>query len=353
MKTLLRYLVSASTCLVLGVPSAQAEITDNQPLFNQGTTLSIQIEAPLNTLFNDQRETGEPVEGKLTVNAPGFGTQTFDIKLETRGKTRRDSKVCKFPPLSVNFKKKEVAGTLFAHQNKLKLVTHCQSKRAAYDTYYLQEYLIYKTYNLITEESFRVRLATIDYTDTEGKQSVSGRYGFFIEDADNLADRLGRERRDVARVPATDYDAAAASRVALFQYFIGNLDWAMLGGPEGEKCCHNLKPMFSANGQAIPVPYDFDYAGLINAKYAVPPASLSVKSVRTRLYRGFCIHNDALPANIQTFKDKKSEIYDLSQNSGLLPDRNVKSIVKYYDAFYEIIDDPNKTERLLLDKCRG
>ncbi|TNE60300.1 MAG: hypothetical protein EP340_00055 [Alphaproteobacteria bacterium] len=352
MKTLLSLISGISISLACALSLAQAQTLDNQPLFNESTTLSIQIQAPLNTLFNEQRKTGDPVEGTLTVNTPDHGAQTFNVKLETRGKTRRDSKVCKFPPLLVNFKKSEVKGTLFAHQNKLKLVTHCQSKRASYETYYLQEYLIYKTYNLITEESFRVRLATFDYLDTEGRQSVSGRYGFFIEDADNLAQRLGRERRDVERVPAADYEAAAASRVALFQYFIGNLDWAMVGGPEGEKCCHNLKPMYAANGQAIPVPYDFDYAGVINAKYAVPPAGLPVKTVRTRLYRGFCIHNDALPASIAAFREQKEGIYEIARNSGLLAERNINSAIKYYDSFYQVIEDPGKVERYLTSKCR-
>lgn len=345
-------LAAALSTLALSLTSASAQDLDGQDLFKDDSLITVKIEAPLNTLFKKERETGNPVAGTLTVSAPGYETQTLAIKLETRGKTRRDSKVCKFPPLTVNFKKKDVKHTLFDHQNKLKLVTHCQNSRASYNTYYLQEYLLYKTYNLITEESFRVRLGTFDYVDTEGKQSIGGKYGFFIEDADNLAKRLGRERRDVKRVSTTLYQTPEANRVALFQYMIGNLDWAILGGPEGEKCCHNTKPYFATNGMAIPVPYDFDYAGVINANYAVPPASLKVKSVRTRLYRGFCAHDSALPKTIESFKEKKTAIYALTEGSSLLPDKTARSMIKYYDDFFETLEDPAKVDRYLHDKCR-
>ena len=39
-----------------------------------------------------------------------------------------------------------------------------------------------------------------------------------------------------------------------------------------------------------PVPYDFDYSGLVDAPYAVPPEGIPVENVRQRNYRGYCAH---------------------------------------------------------------
>ena len=60
---------------------------------------------------------------------------------------------------------------------------------------------------------------------------------------------------------------------AMFEYMIGNLDWSMRAGPPGERCCHNARLLAGASpaGNLVPVPYDFDFSGLVNPPYAVPP----------------------------------------------------------------------------------
>ena len=70
---------------------------------------------------------------------------------------------------------------------------------------------------------------------------------------------------------------------------ISNLDWAMTAGPAGADCCHNARLMgvegtTGASTGLIPVPYDFDYAGLVNAPYAVPPEGIRVANVKVRRY---------------------------------------------------------------------
>ena len=41
----------------------------------------------------------------------------------------------------------------------------------------------------------------------------------------------------------------------------------------------------------MPVPYDFDFSGLVGTPYATPPDQVPIKNVRTRFYRGYCSHN--------------------------------------------------------------
>ena len=62
---------------------------------------------------------------------------------------------------------------------------------AANERYGLQEFLIYKHYNLLTERSFRARLIKVTYKDTTGKQKFFTEYGFMIEDKDLMGERNG------------------------------------------------------------------------------------------------------------------------------------------------------------------
>jgi hypothetical protein len=38
----------------------------------------------------------------------------------------------------------------------------------------------------------------------------------------------------------------------------------------------------------FPIPYDFDYSGLVDATYALPPPGMGITTVRDRVYRGPC-----------------------------------------------------------------
>ena len=98
------------------------------------------------------------------------------LKVRLRGNFRKMLINCNFPPIRLNFSKEEGAGTLFDGQDKLKLVTHCQDREAAYEQYVLLEYLIYKMYNQLTDLSFRVRLVEMTYEDTSGKRKPMMRY---------------------------------------------------------------------------------------------------------------------------------------------------------------------------------
>ena len=140
----------------------------------------------------------------------------------------------------------------------------------------------------------------------------------------------------------------------LFQYLIGNTDFAVKRGPSGEGCCHNGRVFAEAGKQDewIVVPYDFDYAGIINTKYAAPAEALPISRVSTRLYRGFCWQNEVLPESIELFNRKRDEI-----EAALIPvevsKRKSRNAKKYVDRFYEIVNDPQELQKRILDKCRG
>src|SRR5207253_3783101 len=247
----------------------------------------IVIQAPVASLAHN-RENKTAIAGTLT-DPSG---QNLPISLALRGITRRTSEVCDFPPLRVDFTAPPPPTSLFAGQKKLKLVTHCRNS-ASFQQYVLLEYAAYRMFNLLSPRSFRVRLANIDYRDANGRPIVS-RVGYFLEDLSDVARRNGMKVVHAGeRIPVEYLSPPDAGRYALFQHMLSNHDWSMRAGPVGKDCCHNAELIgLAAPGQAIPVPYDFDFSGYVNAPYATAPAELTITDVRQRFYRGYCIHNN-------------------------------------------------------------
>ncbi len=113
--------ISLATFLVLVASvSHSAEL----PLFASDEVIDITFEVPMNTLVNEA-ERLPVVEGVLHYTADDGQTVTLDLEMNTRGKSRLE--YCRFPPLKINLKRKQTKGTLFAGQNKLKLVTRCRT----------------------------------------------------------------------------------------------------------------------------------------------------------------------------------------------------------------------------------
>jgi hypothetical protein len=56
-------------------------------------------------------------------------------------------------------------------------------------------------------------------------------------------------------------------------------------------------------------------------------------------------------ASLQTFNDSREAIYALVAEQEGLESRVRKSLIRYIDAFYELIRDPRDVERKIIDKC--
>lgn len=333
-------------CLVVQTGTASAK---PDPLFESDEVLEMTLSAPLSTLHGDLRGTEDHVDATLTISG---SDDVFDLKIRNRGITRQKKEICPFPPIRLNFKKGDMKGTIFDGQDKLKLVTHCHDRRSRYWTYYRQEYYAYRTYNLLTEESFRVRPATITYVDTDGRRKPFTGFAFIIESNGGVKDRTGLKEAELAKIPMAGFDPVKASRVALFEYLIGNLDFSTLGGPDGE-CCHNSKAFKDSDGRFVSVPYDFDFSGVVDADYATPPQGIELRDIKERIYRGFCVHNEGLDEAIDLFNSKRPQIEALYREAALLDDKAANRTLQYYDAAYKIFNDPKDFKRKILDRCRG
>ena len=129
----------------------------------------------------------------------------------------------------------------------------------------------------------------------------------------------------------------------------------MLQGATGEYCCHNsvMYTREAAADKRIPIPFDFDMSGLVNADYAAPPSHLPIRLVRTRYYRGLCQPPDVMDATIAHLLSKKQEIIDLFRNQPELSRLSRNRNVSYVKKFYAILEDEALLREQVLDRCRG
>lgn len=316
-----------------------------KPLFAASDPIRIAIQGPLETLIHNRSSAA--VAGTLTDPAG----QQLPVSLSARGITRRSSEICDFPPLLVRFTAPPPATSLFAGQKKLKLVTHCRDS-AGFQQNLLLEYSAYKIYNLLTPRSFLVRLADVDYRGADGRPIVS-RVGYFLEDLGDLAKRNGLKQTHArTMIPASDLSPTDAARYALFQDMIANHDWSMRAGPAGKTCCHNAELIGPLGpGMTIPVPYDFDFSGFVDAPYATPPDELHISSVRQRVYRGYCADNAQAIEVARQMRDARPQLAAaVTSTPGLDPQRASKAI-RFLDGFFTDIATDDAVSSKLLRRC--
>ncbi len=321
------------------------------PLFESEIPLDVIIEAPLGDL-SKQRSKDPEYAGTFHYRDASGTDYALPVMVSTRGRSRLD--ICDYPPLRLTFDPAATEGTLFEAQHELKLVRQCMRGTAGRDWVYL-ELGAYRAYNAISDFSFRARPLNAVFRDSESRfQRDLRQPAFLLEDDDRMAERLNRRRIRPPQVEPEQMAIGETTRYMLFQYLIGNTDFSVKRGPKGEACCHNGRVLTEPGRRQdwIIVPYDFDYAGIINTEYAAPHESLPINRVATRLYRGFCWHNAELADAIELFNRKRGEIEDALLPPGLTRSR-ARRVGNYVERFYETVNDPQEMKENLLDKCRG
>jgi hypothetical protein len=133
---------------------------------------------------------------------------------------------------------------------------------------------------------------------------------------------------------------------AVFQYMIGNTDWAV-------SALHNIVLIRDSAGVVYPVPYDFDWSGVIWTPYAQPDSRLGIANVRQRIFRGTCRAPDELKTLFVRFNRQKDAIYALYRGmaSEGLEAKRIEQALDYYDEFYKTINDAGRTRREFIAGC--
>ncbi len=341
MKTQLRFLFSIVYLIYF------TEIQGQSRLFGSDSMLVLTVEGDLRTCIRDRGDDPAYHPISVTVYSPAGGSVVLDMQAKVRGNFRKKPGVCPFPPLKINMKKKQVKGTIFEGEDKLKLVTHCKGKNQAFEHILFQEYLAYRAYQLLTDESFRVRLVEITYVNTGKRPFKEVHHGFLIEDDEALAERLGGQLQMGGTILPSDTEEISSNRLALFQYMIGNTDWSIPGA-------HNVVILRKEAGTILTcIPYDFDWSGIVNAPYAQPSRLLEIKSVRERLFRGACRPEETWTPVWEQFQSIKEDLFFLYTTFPYLSEVERKKSIRYLEEFYEIIENPRTRKRNILDACRN
>ena len=254
---------------------------------------------------------------------------------------------CMIPPLKLNFPKKKAFVKQMEAFDKIKMVLDCK-RGDIYEQYLLLEYYAYKIQNTINDYSLRVRLMHVNYIDVSGKFKNITRYAFIIESVDQLAARQNAMRIETKSIPDNLTDVKTLIDAYLFQYLIGNTDWSI-------PAMHNIYLIKSKDfsyPKPYVIPFDFDYAGIVNTMYAIPDEKLGIDGVRERVYRGVCISENKVIMAKDRLLAKKQQIYTLLNNDSLLNKSNKRNTITYIDEFFTILESKNAFKRNILDSCR-
>jgi len=329
-----------------------ADMDSGLPLFADYGTLAITIEGPLTALVRE-RSNEDYYQGRLSYAGADGEVENLDLQFRTRGNFRRRPSTCRFPPVRLNLKKKQVRDTLFEGQNILKLVTHCRPGNSRYEQYVLKEELAYRILNLHTPLSFRTRLLKVTWVNTDDDSETEVRYGFLIEHKNELQARTGLEEFEEERARYPDLDPRQSAITAIYEYMVGNTDFSMVAAPPDETCCHNGILLTNSAGKHHYVPYDFDLAGLVNAPYAKPNQRFNLRSVTDRLYRGHCRFNPEMGDVRQLYLDNQAAVMQLIDEQEGLENNHRKALRSFLGAFYDEIATPEGLQRNLLAACLG
>jgi len=311
------------------------------PVFSAAKPVEFVITANFKQLKRD-RGTTTPYRPGIVTYAGDSGTVNIPTRLRTRGIFRK--KTCDIPPLLMNFNKDSTKKTLFARLDRVRLTMHCKDNDK-YEQYVLQEFNLYRVHRLLTPYSYDVRLARVAYVDQEKKDTLTKRWAFLQEQDDVFAERLGVKLITVHGAGPDDLQPYESAFFGVFQYFVANTDYSI-------RELHNVVLVMKGLDY-IPVARDFDWGGAVNTEYAKPNSVLPIRTVTTRLMRGYCAPAEEYQKVFALFREKKDAIYALYHDEiGSLIDPKVTAeTLKYFDDFYQIINDPKKAQREIVGAC--
>jgi len=307
--------------------------TDTLDFFEKEDLLQLSIKFDFDLIFGDKSESPEYQPAEIIYIDDRDTTVILSANIRTRGSFRLDPANCNFPPLKLRLRGKQSKGTIFQGVKELKMVTHCQDELEVYEQYLLQEYLIYRVFNVLTDYSFRVRLVRVNYIDTGELGRKLEKYAFFLEDKDDLAERLKGNILDVSVADPFGVDQDQYSLVSFFEFMIMNSDWSL-------PIVHNVE-ILSTDYFKPPytIPYDFDWSKIIDIPYVVPGIGVRTEEGRVRVYKGSCHSRKDFNRIIEIYNRHRLDIYRLYLGFEPLDNRYKQQTYADYNDFYNLIND--------------
>ncbi len=333
-------------CLVTTVASGQSSLLERDSDIERFTTeypLQLTLYASFD-LFEQQFDTETYMPAKIKYTDSEGVLRTKKVKVKSRGVYRKS--ICQLPPIKIKFTDKDYGVDVFDNAGSMKLVNQCDQTNA-YNQYVLKEYMCYKIYESLTEQSFKTFLIDLTVVNADNSDEHYSSLAFFIENESKMARRNNCVVIKTEGIDHEDLDYESEGLFSLFQYMIGNTDF-------GVSSQHNVKIIRrQGNIQATPiaVPYDFDFSGLVNASYVKPDRKHGLRSVRDRLYFGNCMEKPDLDSLLQLFLHNKDKILRLIESNMLLEEEHKNESLEYITEFYRTITDKRLLKKHIYRKC--
>ncbi len=349
---LLFYILVINLFCISGISADSAD----SRLFDSHSVLKLTLPVNFKTLCRP-RETSDCdfTPTKLEIEDEDGATQSIPIEIRTRGGWRSLSENCNVPLLFIRFSEQHTAGTPFEGQSLLPLTTHCGKfhgldnpiaarRHGSYEQVLLREYLGYRLYNLITDASLGIRLVRINYENPEKPGRTISNYAFFTEHFKSLAARRNAELLPRFTFDHESIDTHSADILALYQFMIGNTDWSIVRQ-------RNTILVQPPGGMQVPVPYDLDMSGLVNAYYAGPAPGLPIDNVRDRYYLGFCHPDIDWTSLFSEFRHMQAALLALPGEIPELGNKDQQSAVRYLQKFFTILNSTERAEKKIIKAC--
>ena len=321
---------------------------DARALFKSQEPLVIKLVSDYKVV-NGERDSlkAKPAPGTLIIKDNSGAEKKIPVTLSARGHFRRQNRNCQFVPLTVDFPKDSAKNTIFEGMGKFKLGTHCRPT-PEYENYVLREHVAYRVQNMLTDRSFRTRLAKVTYDDSVSGKSLGEHNALVFEGDDDVAARMGGQIVELPHALFDDVDANQINAVSVFEFFAGNTDWSMYA-------LHNIKLVRTADGTLLPVAYDLDFTGLVDTKYAIPAMlyQQELRSTKDRKYMGPCRTVEEISAVLGPYRDKQTDILALYDTFPGLDQGYVRNAKAFINDFYKTIKSPRDVKTNFVDACMG
>jgi hypothetical protein len=318
-----------------------AQNSSQPKLFQDEEPLSIRLEYSFKEIIKSNSDTIY-FPSVLYYSSDNQHWDSVKIGMRGRGKFRREN--CFFTPIRIKIDKDDAKRTLFQGNRNLKLVLPCRTG-TQYNELVLKEYMCYQMYEPLTPYTFKTRLLNASVADVGGKQrKVYDVKAFFIEDDDVAAKRYNGQAVDDKLHPRQINDTCSL-RFDFFEYMIANTDWS-------SAFQHNSKTI-RIGDRFVPIAYDFDMAGFVNASYAQHNPKLPIASVRERLYRGYCRDENVAQFVRKDFIETMPSVFEaLNRYERDFDPKEFNKMRKYIQEFFDVLNDDKLFRSKILATCR-
>ncbi|TYA54836.1 hypothetical protein FVF61_08485 [Formosa maritima] len=270
---------------------------------------------------------------------------SLEVGIRKRGYSRLRN--CYFAPIRMKFKKEDIKNTIFEDNKKLKLVLPCLKESDNNDNV-VKEFIAYKIYEIISPYYFKTRLVDIDYEENKGsKTKPFNLKGILKEDDKDVAKRFDGKIFERESVSPYALDSLTSVRNSFFNYLIGNTDFS-------QSHLHNVKLIY-IDKSIVPICYDFDMSGLVNASYAAVSETVNIESVTDRTYRGVK-RNQLLYNQVRNeFLGHKSQILKSINDTEKYfeSSKEFSSLKTFVLEFFDVLNNDAMFKQRIIDQARG